>query len=251
MQQLRLITLLALSLLFTQAQGDPLRLVYPEFPPYTYASDGQLAAGNFLVDKIMQALEQPYKMALVPNYKRALSDVKHGVADGFFLASQNSQRDAIAEFSKPIVYNNWSWFFRYNSYFDPDASNFKTDVKVASIEGTNTLRWLNTHHFKVVGKQKNVAKLAQLLFDLKRIDAAFLSADVFKSSHVHPNLVSGEYIEVVQHSAPFGIYISKAYLEQHPGFMQALNRAIDQVQSEHLDSTYSLSGLKRNNDTQH
>ena len=244
----RVIITLIVSLLVNQVKAEPLRLVYPNFPPYTFASDEQSAAGNFLVDKIMQVLEQPYKMAPVPNYKRALSDVQYGVADGFFFASQNSQRDAIAEFSNPIVYNNWSWFFRYDSYFDPDANNFKTDVKVASIEGTNTLRWLNTHHFKVVGKQKNVAKLAQLLFDLKRIDAAFLSADVFKSSHVHPNLVSGEYIEVVQRSAPFGIYISKAYSEQHPGFMQDLNLAISEVQNKYLDNTYSLSGLKRNAD---
>ncbi|WP_411993113.1 hypothetical protein [Agarivorans sp. DSG3-1] len=240
-----LIRLVAVAFLFSySALAEDLRLVYPHFPPYTKQQQ-PLAAGNFLVEKIMQQLQQGYSTKQVPNYKRALSEVQYGEADGFFFASQNSQRDSVAVFSKSVLYNNWSWFFRYDRYLNPYSRKFKSDAKVASIEGTNTLRWLNTHHYHVVGKQSNVAKLAIMLFDLERIDAAFMSADVFKSSEVHPNLVRGEYIEVVQRSAPFGIYISKAYLEQHPGFMQRLNSAIDVVQKTYLDSSYTLPSLIR------
>ncbi|MGY5451582.1 hypothetical protein ACVFI8_11655 [Agarivorans sp. MS3-6] len=237
--------LLCIGVSVPPSYAEPLRLVYPNFVPYTFASEQPLAGGNFLIDKIMQELNVSYQSKMVPNYKRAFSDVENGMADGFFLASQNQQRDQVAVFSHPILFNNWSWFFRYDSYLDPDAEGFKSSAKVSSIEGTNTLRWLNKHYYRVIGKQKNVAKLAQLLFDLKRIDAAFLSADVFKTANVHTNIISGEYIEVVQRSAPFGIYISKNYLAKHPDFMLRLNLAISKVQKHYLDNSYTLSGIKR------
>ncbi len=231
------------GLILISAHAQPLRLVYPDYPPYTNNSDEHQAVGNVLLDRIMQSMGQDYQARMVPNYKRALSEVEHGKADGLFLASQNNQRDHIAEFSKPLLYNNWSWFFRYDTYLDPYSDNFRGQAKVASIEGTNTHIWLLKNHYRVMGKQHSVQKLAQMLFDLKRIEAAFLSADVFKESSDHPNLVSGEYIEVVQSARPIGIYISKSYLAKHPDFMRRLNQAIAKVQKQYLDNTYSLSSF--------
>jgi polar amino acid transport system substrate-binding protein len=233
------------GLWLANAQAEPLRLVYPDFPPYTTNSEAPQAVGNFLLEKIMQSMGQDYQASIVPNFKRALSEIKHNKADGFFLASQNSQRDEFAEFSSPLLYNNWSWFFRYDTFLDPYSAAFKSQAKVASIEGTNTHFWLLQNHYQVIGKQHNVKKLAQMLFDVKRIDAAFLSADVFKESAEHPNLINDEYIEVVQSARPFGIYISKQYLSQHPDFMARLNQAINTVQKQYLNNSYSLSGFKR------
>ncbi|WP_427977029.1 hypothetical protein [Agarivorans sp.] len=233
------------GLWLANAQAEPLRLVYPDFPPYTTNSKPPLAVGNFLLEKIMQHMDQSYQTRMVPNYKRALSELENDKADGLFLASRNNQRDHIAEFSSPLLHNNWSWFFRYDTFLDPYSAAFKSQAKVASIEGTNTHFWLLQHHYRVIGKQNDVKKLAQMLFDLKRIDAAFLSADVFKESSDHPNLVNDEYIEVVQSATPFGIYISKSYLAKHPDFMTRLNQAINTVQKQYLNNSYSLSGFNR------
>ncbi|WP_432455562.1 substrate-binding periplasmic protein [Agarivorans sp. QJM3NY_29] len=240
----KLIFWLSISSL-NNVQAHELRLIYPDFPPFTYAKSGEPAAGNFLLDQIMKKLKQPYHSRQVPNYKRALNDIERNLADGFFFASQNQKRDQVAQFSKPLLVNNWSWFFRQENFLDPHSKDFKAKAKIASLEGTNTLTWLKNNHYKVVGKQNDVVKLAQLLFDLKRIDAAFLSAEVFKYKAIHSNMRNGQYIEVVQRSAPFGIYISKAYIEEHPQFMPRLNQAIDQVQKQYLPKTHTLSELKR------
>jgi polar amino acid transport system substrate-binding protein len=225
--------------------AEPLRLVYPYFPPYTQAPQGAtLSAGNFLVDQIMRLVGVDYQSSPVPNYKRALSDVKKGMADGFFLASKNDQRDAVAVFSEPVVFNHWSWFFNSEMSFDSSAPEFKQQARVASIEGTNTLRWLKDQGYQVVGKQTEVDSLAQLLFDLKRIDAVFISADVFKYGSHHPRLADGSYLEVIEQRAPFGIYISKNYLQQYPDFMVRLNIAIQKVKQTYLAAPYTLSSLK-------
>lgn len=238
--------LLLFCLIGVGVSAEPLRLVFPHFPPYTQATDpGSVAAGNYLIEQIMARLEQEYIATPVPNYKRALGDVRKGLADGFFLASQNDERDEVAVFSAPVTYNNWSWFLHQDSQLNPRSNSFKTQARVASIEGTNTQRWLQNNGYQVVGKQARVVSLAELLFDVKRIDAVFLSSAVFKHGWHHPNLKLGNYIEVTQFSMPFGIYIAKRYLAQNSGFMERLNEVINQVRYELLEPPYFILSLKR------
>jgi polar amino acid transport system substrate-binding protein len=115
----------------------------PVFPPYTFEKDGKIQGiAVELVGQILKEAGIQYTIDLVPNYGRAIANVKIGLSDGFFLASQNSERDNIAVFSNPVTNNNWCWFYPVNSKLDPKDGEFKANAKVGTILNANTHKWL-------------------------------------------------------------------------------------------------------------
>lgn len=118
-----------------------LQLVIPQFPPYTNEENKIFTGvGIDLISIVMKDIGVDYKLRSTPNYARALNEVKHGRADGFFLASENSQRNEVAVFSEPLLINKWSWFFASDRSLNPKSKSFKSIAKVATIHGSNTYK---------------------------------------------------------------------------------------------------------------
>ena len=223
--------LIACNLFVGVTHATPLRLVVPQFPPYTSESDGDFSGvGIELIEQLMLDMEIEYQLRSTPNYARALGELIRGQADGFFLASENSQRNNVAVFSEPLLINHWSWFLAQDSTIPPDSSAFKAMTKVGTIHGSNTNKWLIEHNYNVTSKANSAALLPVLLLDKKRVDAVFLASLVFRKELALHGYSSDKYIEIVEQSKPFGIYISKEYLENNPGFMEKLNSAILKIQ---------------------
>jgi len=208
-----------------------LRLVIPQFPPYTSELEGHFSGiGIELIKQVMHKAEVDYQLRSTPNYARALEEIIRGQADGFFLASENAQRNSVAVFSEPLLINRWSWFLSPGYKLSPSSASFKSSARVATIHGSNTNRWLIELNYNVTTKANSALTFPALLLEKKRIDAVFLASVVFRQTLKSQGYSVADYVEVVQKSKPFGIYISKAYLVKHPGFMKKLNSEIVKLQ---------------------
>ena len=67
-----------------EAKEESIKFVIPDFKPYTYALDGELKGiGVENISSIFKRLGLEYSLTLVPNYGRAVREVKVGRADVF------------------------------------------------------------------------------------------------------------------------------------------------------------------------
>ncbi|MCP4594897.1 ABC transporter substrate-binding protein [Neptuniibacter sp.] len=214
---------------------ERIELIVPSFKPYTYFEDGEFKGiGVEKIEQVFAELEVEYTLTLAPNYGRAVDELKKGRVDGLFLASENEERNAVAEFSSPIMINRWSWFLAQGSDLHPSQENFKQEAQIATHLNTNTHKWLSRNGYNVGYAPSDTLALPRTLHK-KRISAVFLAELVFIESSKELGLSEDDFIQVVEIAKPFGIYISKAYLEHHPGFMQRLNTAIEVIQTEQAE----------------
>lgn len=219
--------LLSSTVTFCENEKNKIRLIVPNYAPFTYEEKGVIQGlGIELLDKVMKELKVQYTLSLVPTYGRALINMKEDMADGFFLASQNNERDEAAVLSMPLAINRWCWFFLVNSNMSAKDKNFKTNAKVGSILDSNPEIWLKDNGYTIAASPNEASALPQLL-KANRINTIFgpelVIENVIKKSE--KNLYKKEF----QVGQNFGIYISKKYLSNNPGFMEQLNGAIKKV----------------------
>lgn len=209
------------------AESEVFKLVYPEFKPYQYSEGGDhKGIGLDALRSIMAELELEYTVESMPSYRRAEMEVSNGFADGFFLASRNDARDRFAEFSEPLLINNWVWVFRRTDVaFDVDTEGFKQDKRVSTVLHTNTHTWLRQNGYKNISALLQPKLLPQLL-DLSRTDSIFMAEAVFWFYVDQEGYARDKFSVEIEYSKPFGLYISKRYIESHPEFMAKLNEAI-------------------------
>ena len=200
---------------------EPIKLVIPNFKPYTYSLNGNVAGlGVDAVVHILEKMNKPYAIDFVPNYGRALAEVKMQRADGFFMASENEERNTAAVFSHPILINRWSWFVLNNSSEDLTKA-LSPKVKIGTIMNTNTHRWLLDNNYNVFFHTQDPKKLVSNLFN-KRVEALFLAEDVFKEAIQNFDEVPEIRSQVV-FEKPFGVYFSKAFLAKNKTFLSKFN----------------------------
>ena len=100
--------LLLFILLLSVYAEDTLHFILPNFKPFTYQESGEFKGlGVERVSSILNNSNIPYRFTLAPNYGRAVEETRRKRSDGFFLATQNRERDEIAHFSNPILMNRW------------------------------------------------------------------------------------------------------------------------------------------------
>lgn len=68
-------------------------------------------------------------------WRRAQFLVQHGMADGFFAASQKNSRDHYAVMSATIADQKWSWYLLKNNPLNPQIKSFKENATVAGFLG--------------------------------------------------------------------------------------------------------------------
>ncbi|WP_233081512.1 substrate-binding periplasmic protein [Rheinheimera soli] len=199
----------------------------PDYPPYTYVQDGAYHGfGYEAFVSIMADLQQNFTIVPEPNYGRAVKDLQNQVVDGLFLASENEERNAVAEFSEAVSYSGWTWvWLKERTELDPAAADFKKKAIVSAQLNSNTYLWIVKQNYKMAGAPSNIRMLFTML-NSRRVDAILLpeltAKAVMQQEKLDPNLYS-MHLEV---QLPFGIYISKAYIARNPDIMPKLNQAI-------------------------
>lgn len=208
--------------------GDTIHLVVPNFPPYTYQENENVQGiGVEHIKDIFHSISTPFTIRLVPNYGRAVSEVREGKADGFFLASQNSERDSIAQFSEPVVVNNWCWFTPKGSSIDVYSTQFKKEAKIATPLNSNTHQWLKENGYRIPFPVNNTDLYIKLI-KRKKVDAIFIAEKVFLLQLAKEKTPVTTYSKKIEVSRDFGIYISHKTLEKNPQLMNKINSAIRQ-----------------------
>lgn len=202
----------------------------PHFPPYIYFEDNQVK-GELLADisHIFRLAEIPYRIKVGSTYSRSVYLLEKQLSDGFFPATQNQQRDSLAQFSQPITHNNWVWFIPKQHKLQPDQPRFKQQALVGTYFQTNTHRWLIDQEYRVAGLPQTLSGLLEML-DSGRINCVFLSERVFRHMLKQQGRSIDEFNIYLESSRPFGIYLSNHYLQQYPDAMQRINRAIQQLE---------------------
>ncbi|NTS77921.1 transporter substrate-binding domain-containing protein [Catenovulum sp. SM1970] len=203
-----------------------LRLEMPDFPPYSYSEGGQLKGIAFeKVSAILNHAKIKHEIQFTANYGRAVHNVKNGLSDGFFLASQNSERDKIAVFSSPVMINKWSWFNRKVYSYDFASESFKQRGNVGSYLNANTHKWLIKQGYRNIIGASTIESLTELLIH-DRIDSVLVAEYVFKQSAKKLNVPMSAFKETVSQEKPFGIYLAKKKIADQNDLMIRINKAI-------------------------
>lgn len=215
---------------------EPIVLCVPHFPPYTLSAS-QPVSGMAVdsVSQLMTRLDVELQLLPVTTYKRAVESIKSNSADGFFLASQNSERDKIATLSAPLVYNNWAWFYRAEDRIRTDLASNNESLLIATHFGTNTHTWLLQNNYKQILAQYDHSTLPHILVTRRAVDAVFISELVFELAAQETGIASDSYQKVIETAMPFGLYISHAYQQRNPGFMYALNKQVRQLKTNKME----------------
>ncbi len=204
--------------------AQPMVLGVPNFKPYSYLSNQQVIGSA--INPVTQALNDSHiepTIRLYANYSLLLKALRKDEIQGFFLASQNLERDKYAVFSKPVTFNNWTWFALKNAPFAFNDPQLKLKGTVGTITKTNTYRWLSRSGYQVISS--SVESLPNLLMN-KKVDAVFSAQAVFEIRARELNIGRGTFIKKIESKKPFAIYISKRFLAENEGFMTRLNKNI-------------------------
>jgi len=208
---------------------NSIRFQVPDLPPYQYQKGGQFQGiGVELIKKVMKRLDIEYSLHAASDYGAAVESLRKDFADGFFLASQNAERDEIAVFSATLLLNNWCWFLDVNSSLKPSDPSFKSKATVGTYIHSNTHKWLQKNGY-TVRPLEEVEALPGYLLTSKKVNAVFLAELVFVKAAEKSGIAGNRYTAVVQETKPFGLYLSKKYLSENPGVMERINTAIGSV----------------------
>ncbi len=221
MRVIAVITTAALILFSTVSfshEDNLISLVSPFFPPYTDIKNQEvIGIGPDLIRQVFANTNISYKITVVEDYGAAVHVMKENLADGIFLASQSAERDAVAQFTQPLMINRWSWYVLKGSAVNFTSEIFKSQAGIGTIKGTNTSKWLKSNNYTVIAQPTDSQVLVAMLKS-HRIDAAFVAEAVFEH-RLDENELS-QFTKVVEVEKPFAIYISHDYLKKHPDSLQ-------------------------------
>lgn len=227
--QLPLLLLCLAAALHIQAvfAYDKLVLAVPIFPPYTYVDEQQQLAGSGTekVRQVLELMELDYSFRVVANHGVALDLLEKGLVDGFFLATQHPSRDKVGVISAPVLYNRWTWFYLHDSALTPASPGFRAQAKIGTRLNTNTYHWLVENNYLIAAQASEASTLIIMLLN-KRLDAVFLSADVFWHALAEAGIEANLVKHTIQAKLPFSCYFSKAYLAENPGFLQHFDQLL-------------------------
>lgn len=218
--------LYALPWLCSMAQAMPISLLTQQQAPY--AMQGADGTHDGLALQVVRCafdrLGSGSDIHFVA-WNRAQRRVEAGEADGYFPASRNAQRDAQAHWFGPVAPQQWRWYLRRESRFDPQAAGFREHARVGAYAGSNMLVWLETHHYQITVSPPEHDQMLDVLL-AGRADAvlaANLAMDRLIAQRGAANLVRSQLAQ----DKPLGLYLSHAFLtRQGEGFASRLQQAL-------------------------
>ena len=229
--------LLALTAGVQASETTTIRLNTSLEDPYQVVVDGQLSGSSVdVLQCIFKRLQQPYQIQLT-SLNRAQQNVSRQVADGFFSSAPNSQLDSFAQLSAPLLVEKWYWYA-----LDPATLNrpiWDENLRIGSVLGSNSLAWLESRAIHI---EQKVPHLEQLVAMLQRGRINMLLADSTTMQNTRQQLDSQQPLlkRFVRYS-PLGVYFSLSFLKQHPDFLKAFNRQVEDC----APASISLSSTER------
>jgi len=211
------------------ASSQTFKVGYPEFKPYTYTENG-LAKGIGIetLHKLNQKLDLNIVIIPIETYGAGFTRLEKNKLDAVLLASQNAKRDEVATFSKPITFNNWSWFFINKPGLDYKSMVTNKGLKVATYKNANTHSWLKQQGYYAISPTVDLAAMLRQI-DKGRISSIFISEQVMLDKLRMQNRNPDDFHILKQIQKPFGMYVSKTYLKQYPHFLTLLNEEISAI----------------------
>jgi len=204
---------------------DVLLLTTQAWEPYQMESGGvQDGIAVRAVMCILESIGQPYSITFLP-WARAQAQVEAGQAHGFFAASQSDKRDAYAQMSEPIAPQQWLWYLLAGSTLDPQDPAFKETNRVTAIAGSNMGSWLQDNDYQIESQPRTTEQLIAML-QQGRVDAVLANELVFSEALQSLGMSADLFRTYVNKDKPLGVYFSKVYLQQHPGFLERFNAEI-------------------------
>lgn len=219
--------LLCLSTALSAADVEPLRVAIPDYPPYTVLAQGEFSGPGYdAFVAIMTEAGLDYQLTPVPNFGRALLDMQNQLIDVFFLATENTERSHVAQFSLPVIVTDWSWvWLKRGKDITPGSAEFKQTALVSAQMNSNIFSWLTQQGYRIAAGTNNIHGLFNLL-NFNRVDAIMLPAGVARALIAEQKLDASRYNIQQELTLPFGFYVSNSYLSDQPDILQRLNNAI-------------------------
>ncbi|STR44710.1 amino acid ABC transporter substrate-binding protein (PAAT family) [Iodobacter fluviatilis] len=205
-----------------QAQAMPVRLLTQQQPPYSNQQADGRQSGLALetVRCVMNKLQRPVEIKFLP-WKRAQNLVELGEADGFFSASQNSERDRFATLSQAIAPQQWRWYFRTESSAKPLSEEFRLSATVGAYFGSNMLTWLKASGYRIYATPPAHDQLLKML--LAGRVAAVLASDLAMNEAIHAEHAEYKIRSELQEDKPLGVYFGHRFLKEEPEFLTRFN----------------------------
>ncbi|MEH6631788.1 MAG: transporter substrate-binding domain-containing protein [Halopseudomonas aestusnigri] len=199
----------------------PIILTTHNLPPYSYFDEDLNLIGSAIgvVRCVFQRSNIPLEIRVMP-WKRAQKLVSRNEVDGFFAASQNAERDEFAVISDYIADQDWVWYIRRDSSFDPKSEKFKNEAIVSSFFGANMHKWLVDNQYRVLDKPPPTTEHLLRMLTSKRLDG------ILANNQVMSKLLEegqSEVRRIVHKKKPLGVYFSKHFLSSRPDFLKMFN----------------------------
>ncbi|MDX1676711.1 substrate-binding periplasmic protein [Arsukibacterium sp.] len=214
-------------------QAKTLRVAVADYPPYTYVQDQQMGGEGYQAfEQIMNELGIQYRAEAVPNFGRSLIEMENNQLDALLLATESPERNALAQYSMPLFFTDWSWVWLAKRHdLQPGSADFKNGAIVSAQKNSNIYRWLALHNYQITPGTTDIRGLFNLL-DHGRVDAIMLPA-LTAITLINQDQRNTAQYRIHNHiQLPMGIYISNTYLADHPDFMLKLNQAIKNYQND-------------------
>ncbi len=214
------------------AASEVVHLTTQDWPPY------QMLAGDRIDGVAVRVLRCVFgRLGVEPQitmapWLRAQQEVREGRADGFFVATENAERNSYATLSAPIVPETRRWYWRHDRNVDVSDKT----ISVAAQGGTVMHEWL------IAGGYTNVRSMLttdDLIHSLENntIDAALANQLVFDWSTAVAGIPPAAFRSSTVSEVGLGIYFRNRYLAEHPGLLQRFNdQAADCRLDAHLSS---------------
>ncbi|MBE9609714.1 substrate-binding periplasmic protein [Chitinilyticum piscinae] len=221
--------LLSFSLLYMAqalAEHPTIRLMTQQQAPYNMEDERGRQSGLALdaVRCAMQRMGRTVQFQFVP-WVRAQNTVKAGQADGFFPASQNSERDSYATISATVAPQQWRWYLLSSSQADPLDADFRSHYKVGAYLGSNMMQWLKQSGYMIYAAPYNHEQLLRMLL-AGRVEAV-LASDLAMQEAIQKSGAENRIRSTLQQDKPMGLYFSHQFLaHESSDFLPAFNREL-------------------------
>ena len=218
-----LLMLLALSstALFGQ---EKVRLATHHAFPYHYIENGTVQGD--VIRQIKCAFNR-----METAYRAEFSDwvdvelrLRTGNLDAIFAVAASPSRNEFGELSTPLASKNLYWYFTGPKIDIAQTNPLYQKYKVAADFGSDEWLALKRSGYNVQKKPRNAQELVKLLVS-HEVDAILLDEKEFEYELAKQNLQSTRFSRQFYGKMALGVLFSKAFLNEHPTFLQSFNTA--------------------------
>jgi len=214
-----------------QAQPPTLNLFTFDSAPYQMAGTAQGGINQIsgeTVDTVVCAANRAgwsARIRITPQ-NRAMHSLERNMIDGYFAIDPSTELDNIAERSDPVALEKWYFFTRVDK-------PFTDDLRVGVVSGSNEEAWLEANGYAIF---LSVSSPSQLLALLKRgrIDTALMDERVMNRLRYENGSEGMQLNAHFVRYAPLFLYLSEAFVSDHPDFLGTFNRTLNSCMAGQL-----------------